>query len=78
MFNKDLFLSLCEKYNVELSETASSPMIREGEQTHVITKNDMDRIFTPYRTFFGYSNNKINANIKNSTFYLQEEYAIAC
>lgn len=34
MFNKDIFLSLCKKYNVELSETASSPMIR----------NDMDCI----------------------------------
>lgn len=27
IFNKDLFLSLCEKYNVELSKTATKPMI---------------------------------------------------
>ena len=26
-FNKDLFLSLCKKYNVELSGTATEPMI---------------------------------------------------
>ena len=27
MFDKDLFLSLCEKYDVELSKTAMSPML---------------------------------------------------
>ena len=37
MFDKDLFLSLCEKYDVELSETATSPMIREGIEVHAIT-----------------------------------------
>ena len=37
MFDKDLFLSLCEKYDVELSVTATSPMIKEGEQAHAIT-----------------------------------------
>lgn len=78
MFNKDLFLSLCERYNVELSATANSPMIKEGEQAHVITVDDVNRVFTPYQTYFGYSNNRINANIEASAFYLQEDYAIAC
>lgn len=29
MFDKDLFLSICEKYDVELSQTADSPMLNE-------------------------------------------------
>ena len=28
MFDKDLFLSLCEKYDVELNNTAMSPMLK--------------------------------------------------
>lgn len=28
MFNKDLFFSLCEKYDVELSKTINKPMIK--------------------------------------------------
>mgnify|MGYP000674148963 CR=1 FL=1 len=32
MFDKDLFLSLCEKYDVELSKTAMSPMLKDGDQ----------------------------------------------
>ena len=57
MFNKDLFLSLCERYNVELSATANSPMIKEGEQAHTITEDDVSRVFTPYQTYFEYSRN---------------------
>ena len=55
MFNKDLFLSLCEKYDVELSVTATSPMIKEGEQTHAITEDDVNRVFASCQTYFGYS-----------------------
>ena len=31
MFDKELFLSLCKKYNVELSDSATCPMIKEGD-----------------------------------------------
>lgn len=78
MFDKDLFLSLCEKYGVELSETATRPMIKEGDQTHEITDDDVNRVFAPYQTYFGYSNNKINARVEVSAFYMQDDYAIAC
>ena len=47
MFDKDLFLALCEKYDVELSKTAPAPMIREGDKVCEITINDIKRIFTP-------------------------------
>ena len=29
MFDKDLFLSICEKYDVELSQTVDSPILKE-------------------------------------------------
>ena len=35
-FDKELFMELCKKYNVELSETASSPMIKDNYGTHPI------------------------------------------
>jgi hypothetical protein len=78
MFNKDLFLSLCEKYGVELSETAISPMIKDGEQVHVITNDDVNRVFAPCQAYFGYSSNKTNARVDAPEFYLPEDYAIAC
>ena len=57
MFDKDLFLSLCEKYNVELSVTATSPMIKEWEQAHAITEDDVSCVCTPCQTYFEYSRN---------------------
>ena len=78
MFDKDLFLSLCEKYDVELSETATSPMIKDGNQIHVITEGDVNRVFAPCQTYFGYSSNKINARVDVPKFYFQENYTTAC
>ena len=78
MFNKDLFLSLCEKYDVELSETATSPMIREGIEVHAITDDDVSRIFSPCQTYFGYSGNKFSTKTVVPEFDLKDDYAIAC
>ena len=52
MFDKDLFLSLCEKYDVELSKTAMSPMLKDGDQAHAITNDDVNRVFAPCQTYF--------------------------
>ena len=60
MFDKDLFLSLCEKYDVELSVTTTSPMIKEGEQAYTITEDDVSRVCTPCQTYFEYSRNGSN------------------
>ena len=32
MFNKDLFLSLCDKYDVKFSDTANEPIICEHDK----------------------------------------------
>lgn len=52
MFDKDLFLILCEKYNVELSSNAKEPMIRDAEGVHTITSKNIDHIFKSYQTLF--------------------------
>lgn len=78
MFNKDLFLSLCEKYNVELSNAATAPMIKEGDQIRMLTQDDINRIFSPHQTYFDYSNNKLNVKVESPAFYPQEIFAIAC
>lgn len=45
MFDKELFLSLCKKYNVELSKTAKEPMLQEGNDIRPITEEDIRQIF---------------------------------
>lgn len=57
MFDKNLFLSLCEKYDVELNMTATGPIIKEGKQAHAITEDDVSRVCTPCQTYFEYSRN---------------------
>lgn len=78
MFNKDLFLSLCEKYVVELSADVACPMMKEGEEMHAVTADDVSRVFAPCQTYFEYSISKMNAKVEAPAFYLQEDYAIAC
>lgn len=41
MFDKALFLSLCGKYNVELSDTLARPMMKVGSELHDITNRDI-------------------------------------
>lgn len=78
MFDKNLFFALCEKYNVELSESANKPMIKDGNGVHAVTNEDISRIFAPCQTFFGYSGKKLDANVITTEYYLQEDFAIAC
>lgn len=78
MFDKNLFFALCEKYNVELSDSAKEPMIKDRNGVHSVTNEDVSRIFAPDQTFFEYSLEKLNTNIITATYYLQENLAIAC
>lgn len=78
MFDKDLFFALCEKYNVELSDSAKEPMIKDGNGVHAITDEDVSRVFAPCQTYFGYSSDKIGAKVIKKAYYLQEDFAIAC
>lgn len=78
MFDKDLFFSLCEKYNVELSDSATTPMIKDENGVHSLTRENISKIFAPCQTLFEYSERKLDTNITKNTYYLQKDYAIAC
>lgn len=39
-FDKELFIKLCKKYNVTMSKTSKSPMIKDKYGVHVIDKYD--------------------------------------
>ena len=51
MFDKNLFFALCEKYNVELSDSAKEPMIKDRNGVHAVTGEDVSRIFAPVSDF---------------------------
>ena len=78
MFDKELFISLCKKYGVELSETAEQPMIKDGKDVHSVTEEDINRIFMPCLAYFEYSSDKMKVNIASSVYYVQEGFAVAC
>lgn len=78
MFDKNLFLALCEKYNVELSDSAKEPMIKDISGVHPVTNEDVSRVFAPCQTSFGYSGKILDTNVIITAYYLQEDFAIAC
>lgn len=78
MFDKNLFFALCEKYNIELSDTAKEPMIKDKNGIHPVTSEDINRIFASCQTSFEYTGKKLNANTKINFYDWQEDYALAC
>lgn len=69
-FDKELFLSLCRAYDVELSKTAEKPMLREGNDIRPITKEDIKVIFTEKGDIHMA---KINDMIYDSKLILEED-----
>lgn len=43
MFDKNLFIELCEKYDVELSDSVKKPMIRDGNGIYMVAGDDVSR-----------------------------------
>ena len=78
MFDKELFISLCETYGVEFSDTAEGPMIYGNERPYVVTENDIYRVFAPRQLFFEHLSSKTSTKVKKNSFYLPEDYAMAC
>ena len=78
MFNKDLFLALCKKYNVELSSVIEKPMIKVDDEFHEITENDVKDIFGLCQVYFDYYDDSMTTKVENSIFYLYDDYGIAC
>lgn len=78
MFDKDLFYSLCEKYDVELSDRVDQPMLRDGDGMHPVTGEDIKRILGSYQFCFDHSDNRTKINTVSVTYYIQEDFAVAC
>lgn len=59
MFDKDLFLSLCDKYNVELSATNTEPMVRNKDGTYDSLSDRMKEEFNDLFNDFNEDQNRI-------------------
>lgn len=55
MFDKDLFYSLYEKYQVELSDKFESPMIKNNNSIEPLTKLYVSSIFSVEQNTFTYN-----------------------
>ena len=45
MFDKDLFIDLCKKYDIELSDKYDTPMIKKNGKLIPIKNKDIEYIF---------------------------------
>ena len=61
MFDKDLFLSLCDKYDVKFSDTANEPTIREHDKK-IVQHIKMDMPGFPKQGLYCYGEASFEAN----------------
>ena len=61
MFDKDLFLSLCDKYDVKFSETANEPIICEHDKK-IVQHIKMDMPSFPKQGLYCYGEASFEAN----------------
>ena len=61
LFDKDLFLSLCDKYNVKFSETANKPIICEN-RNRIVQHIKMDMPGFPKQGLYCYGEASFEAN----------------
>lgn len=61
MFDKDLFLSLCDKYNVKFSDTANEPIICEHDKK-LVQHIKMDMPGIPKEGLYCYGEASFEAN----------------
>lgn len=80
MFDKELFYSLCEKYQVELCEEYDKPMIKDGDSIKPLTNTELLRVFAACQSFFKYSLNKKSARVVSLTYSaaVLDDLAEAC
>lgn len=78
MFNKDLFYSLCAKYNVEMSDCYDKPMIKDGDIIRPLTDEDVKRIFVHCQSYFDYASSMTNTKTCTMTYSMMDEFATAC
>ena len=78
MFNKELFYSLCEKYQVELSDKFETAMIKDGEVLKRLNEDEVKKVFPNFKTYFSYEKSGIKTKSKSLSSFEVLEYLIAC
>lgn len=77
-FDKELFIKLCKKYNVEMSEKASSPMIKDEYGIHPITYDpSSEKALMTTHTILENTLRKMIDGEYSSQLYTFREYEIA-
>lgn len=71
-FNKELFLELCRKYDVQFSKEYTKIMIEEDGCIRELCPEDIERIFMPPKEIFsydgvGYDDIRMNTHILPSS-----------
>ena len=61
MFDKDLFLSLCDKYDVKFSDTANDPIVCEHDKK-IVQHIKMDMPGIPKQGLYCYGESSFEAN----------------
>lgn len=78
MFNKELFYSLCAKYDAELSQTVAEPMLRDKDGMHAVSDKDINHIFSLCQSYFDYFDSETIVRKCMNTYEVCEDFAIAC
>lgn len=79
MFDEKLFMSLCEKYQVEMSDKYSKPMLKVGNSVVELTADLMKDVLLgkQEQTSFSYKTSKSRIVSRYSTEF-NEDLATAC
>ncbi len=78
MFNRELFYSLCDKYDVEMSDSFDRFMIKEGGIVRPLVEDDVWRVFSNFKSFFSYSVCSTGAKNVKDVYNTVDELPIAC
>ncbi len=78
MFNKELFYSLCQKYEVDLSDKIDVAMIKDGDKIKSLNEEEIKKIFSNFTTYFSFGKSKITTLNESSSSFEILEYPIAC
>lgn len=80
MLNWDLFLSLCEKYGVDMDDQYDHIMIKEDNKLHKLSDDDIRRVLVNETSSFGYYDGYKNTSIVQFSYVYNPEsgLAIAC
>lgn len=77
MFNKELFYTLCNKYDVELSDKYDKPMLKTNGEIRELVEQDVKNLLPQYHGTVSYRNNTDAYKIETHYVYIPQELMIA-